>query len=48
MSHADNMRSIELFGRHVIPALREIADELGLDGPFDVDAPVSLAATAPA
>ena len=47
ISHADNMRHIELFGRHVIPALREIAEELDLRSPFDVDAPISLATTPP-
>ena len=47
ISHADNMRHIELFGRHVIPALREIADELELKSPFDVDSPISLATTPP-
>jgi alkanesulfonate monooxygenase SsuD/methylene tetrahydromethanopterin reductase-like flavin-dependent oxidoreductase (luciferase family) len=37
MSHEDSMRSLRLMGEEVLPAMREIADELGLDGPFDVD-----------
>ena len=47
ISHEDNMRHIELFGRQVIPALREIADELDLRSPFDVDNPISVATTPP-
>jgi alkanesulfonate monooxygenase SsuD/methylene tetrahydromethanopterin reductase-like flavin-dependent oxidoreductase (luciferase family) len=35
MTHDDAMRSIRLFGQDVIPALREISNELGLRGPFD-------------
>ena len=38
---ADSRRCIELMGSDVLPALREIADELDLKGPFEVDAPVS-------
>ena len=37
MSHEDSMRSLRLMGEEVLPAMREISDELGLDGPFDVD-----------
>ena len=37
MSHEDQMRSLKLFGEEVIPAVREIGDELGLHGPYDVD-----------
>jgi alkanesulfonate monooxygenase SsuD/methylene tetrahydromethanopterin reductase-like flavin-dependent oxidoreductase (luciferase family) len=44
VTHEDSKRCIELLGREVLPAVREIADELGLDSPFDVDAPVSHAA----
>ncbi|HEY4333273.1 MAG TPA: LLM class flavin-dependent oxidoreductase, partial [Ilumatobacteraceae bacterium] len=43
VSHEDSMRCIELLGKEVVPALREIGDELGLQSPFDIDAPVSLA-----
>jgi len=31
------MRSLRLMGEEVLPAVREIADELGLDSPFEVD-----------
>jgi alkanesulfonate monooxygenase SsuD/methylene tetrahydromethanopterin reductase-like flavin-dependent oxidoreductase (luciferase family) len=45
VSHTDSMDCIRLMGQEVMPALREIGAELGLDSPFDIDAPVSLAAT---
>ena len=45
VSHGDNMRCIELLGNDVLPALRDMADEFGLNSPFDVNAPVSLDAT---
>ena len=38
MSHDDQMRSLRLMGSDVIPAVREIGAELGLTGPFEVDA----------
>ena len=37
MTHDDSMRSLRLMGEEVIPAVREIADELDLKGPFEVD-----------
>ena len=37
MTHEDSMRSLKLMGEEVIPALREISNELGLDSPFEVD-----------
>ena len=37
MTHEDQMRSLRLMGEEVIPAVREMADELGLVSPFDVD-----------
>ena len=37
MSHDDQMRSLRLMGSDVIPAVREMADELDLKGPFEVD-----------
>ena len=37
MTHDDQMRSLRLMGEEVLPAVREIADELGLDSPFEVD-----------
>lgn len=33
--HADTMRCIELLGRDVLPAVRDIGRELGITGPFD-------------
>ncbi len=39
---ADSRRCIELLGREVLPAVRDIAVELVLRDPFEVDAPVSL------
>ena len=47
ISHEDNMRNIELMGEKIIPALREIAGELDLKGPFESDVPISLATTPP-
>ncbi len=44
VTHGDSMRCIELLGREVLPAVREIASELELNDPFEVDAPVSDAA----
>ena len=46
MSHDDQMRSLRLMGSDVIPAVREMADELDLKGPFEVD-PVGEAQTSP-
>ena len=37
MSHDDQMRSLRLMGSDVIPAVREMAEELDLKGPFDND-----------
>ena len=37
MSHDDQMRSLRLMGSDVIPAVREIGAELGLEGPFEAD-----------
>ena len=37
MSHDDAMRSLRLMGSDVIPAVREMAKELDLKGPFEVD-----------
>ena len=37
MTHDDAMRSLGLMGEEVIPAVREIAKELDLPGPFEVD-----------
>ena len=45
VSHQDSMTCIRLLGQEVMPALREIGDELGLMSPFELDTPVSLAFT---
>lgn len=37
MTHEDSMRSLRLMGQDVIPAVREIGDELGLTSSFEVD-----------
>ncbi len=37
MTHEDQMRSLRLMGEEVIPAVREMGDELGLQSPFEVD-----------
>ena len=42
VSHEDSMRCIALLGKEVMPAVRAIAQELDLQGPFEADAPVSL------
>ena len=42
VTHEDSMRCIELLGTEVMPAVREIGAELGLDGPFDSEPPVSI------
>ncbi len=47
VGHRDSLRCIELMGREVLPALREIGDELGLHDPFELETPVSLQFTPP-
>ena len=42
VSHEDTKTCIRLLGQEVLPAVREIGKELGLDSPFDADAPVSI------
>ena len=37
MTHEDSMRSLRLMGEEVIPAVKEIAKELELDGPFETN-----------
>ena len=37
MTHDDAMRSLRLMGEEVIPAVRDMAKELELPGPFEVD-----------
>src|SRR5436190_10042642 len=43
VSHQDTKTCIRLLGQEVMPALREIGQELGLTSPFEANAPVSLA-----
>ena len=45
VSHQDSKRCIELLGREVMPAVRDIGSELDLKSPFEADSPVSLAYT---
>ena len=45
VSHQDSMDCIRLLGQEVMPAVREIGNELGLNSPFDLDTPASLALT---
>jgi alkanesulfonate monooxygenase SsuD/methylene tetrahydromethanopterin reductase-like flavin-dependent oxidoreductase (luciferase family) len=47
MSHEDAMRSLRLMGEEVIPAVREMGNELGLADPFQVD-PTTNEPVAPA
>ena len=37
MTHEDQMRSLRLMGEEVLPAVREMANELELHSPFEVD-----------
>ncbi len=37
MKHEDQMRTLKLMGEEVMPAMRDIAKELDLPGPYDVD-----------
>jgi alkanesulfonate monooxygenase SsuD/methylene tetrahydromethanopterin reductase-like flavin-dependent oxidoreductase (luciferase family) len=43
VNHEDSMDCIRLLGQEVMPAVRSIAQELGLQSPFEADAPVSQA-----
>src|SRR5208282_1047830 len=45
VGHADSMSCIKLMGQEVLPRLREIGKSLGLKSPFEMNTPVSLAAT---
>jgi alkanesulfonate monooxygenase SsuD/methylene tetrahydromethanopterin reductase-like flavin-dependent oxidoreductase (luciferase family) len=48
VSHADTRNCIRLMGEEVLPAVREIGKKLGLDSPFEANAPVSWAFPQPA
>ena len=37
MTHEDSMRSLKLMGEEVLPAVREIGEELDLRSPFEID-----------
>jgi alkanesulfonate monooxygenase SsuD/methylene tetrahydromethanopterin reductase-like flavin-dependent oxidoreductase (luciferase family) len=41
ISHEDSMSYIRLMGQEVLPALREMGKELGLNSPFELNTPVS-------
>ncbi len=43
VSHRDSMTCIRLLGQEVFPQVREWAKELGLNSPFEAEAPVSIA-----
>jgi alkanesulfonate monooxygenase SsuD/methylene tetrahydromethanopterin reductase-like flavin-dependent oxidoreductase (luciferase family) len=43
ISHQDSMSYIRLMGQEVLPALREMGKELGLNSPFELNTPVSRA-----
>ena len=42
MSNEDARTCIRLLGQEVMPAMREIGEELGLKDPFEMGAPVHL------
>jgi alkanesulfonate monooxygenase SsuD/methylene tetrahydromethanopterin reductase-like flavin-dependent oxidoreductase (luciferase family) len=42
VTHEDAKTCIRLMGEEVLPAVREMAKEFGLNSPFDVDAPISI------
>jgi len=42
VTNEDARTCIRLLGQEVMPAMREIGKELGLNSPFEVDAPVHL------
>ena len=43
VSRQDSMTCIRLLGQEVFPQVREWAKELGLNSPFEAEAPVSIA-----
>ena len=42
MSHEDSMRSLRLMGEEVLPAVKEMGEELGLSDAFQVDPATDL------
>jgi hypothetical protein len=47
MVQAESLDAIRLMGERVLPEVRKIAESLGLAGPDEAGAPVSLAAGPP-
>jgi alkanesulfonate monooxygenase SsuD/methylene tetrahydromethanopterin reductase-like flavin-dependent oxidoreductase (luciferase family) len=47
VSHEDSKSCIRLLGQEVLPALRDIGGKLNLRSPFELNTPVSLAASPP-
>ena len=47
IDHENSMNCIRLLGQEVLPEIRAYAKEIGLNSPFDINAPVSLADTPP-
>ena len=45
IDHADSMSCIKLMGTEVLPAIRDYAKQLGLEGPIEKDSPISLKLT---
>jgi hypothetical protein len=45
VTHEDAKTCIRLTGQEVLPRLREIGKSLGLNSPFELNTPVSLAAS---
>ncbi len=45
VDHKDSLECIRLLGQEVMPKVREIGDRLGLLSPFELNSPVSLAAS---
>jgi hypothetical protein len=43
VSQEDSMTCIRLLGQEVFPQVREWAKQMGLNSPFETDAPVSIA-----
>ena len=45
VSHEDGKNCIRLLGQEVLPKIRLIAKELGLQSPFEANTPVSMASS---
>ena len=42
VDHENSMSCIKMLGEEVMPALRDIGKELGIEDPFEANTPVSL------